>query len=345
MTVGPAVAIITSVFPVGERGRALGISTASVYLGLTVGPFLGGVLTQYLGWRSIFFLSAVLSVFVIVLILWKLRGDWAESAGEKFDLAGSLTFILALAMVLYGLTVLPNIPGIVLIMVGALGVFGFIRWEAKAESPVLNIKLLERNKVFILSNIANLINYSATYAVVFLLSLYLQYIKVLSPQTSGLIIMIQSAVMAASSPFTGRLSDRIEPQIVASTGMALNCVALLLLVFINDQTPLVFIGSSMVIFGLGLGFFVSPNTNAVLGSVPKKTLGVASGMQAAMRNVGMVFSMDIAMILFSIYIGQAQITLEYYSAFLSAIRVGFVIFTVLCFIGIFVQIAGRKAWK
>jgi len=98
MTVGPAVAIITSVFPAGERGRALGISTASVYLGLTAGPFLGGVLTQYLGLRSIFLLSAGLSVFVIALILWKLRGEWAESAGEKFDLSGSLTFILALAM-------------------------------------------------------------------------------------------------------------------------------------------------------------------------------------------------------------------------------------------------------
>jgi EmrB/QacA subfamily drug resistance transporter len=345
MTIGPSIAILTSVFPANERGRALGISVAAVYVGLTAGPFLGGVLTQYLGWRSIFFLSAGLSVPVVALISWKLRGEWAESAGEKFDLAGSLTFILALVMTLYGLTVLPGITGIALIAVGALGIFGFVRWEAKAESPVLNINLLGRNKVFILSNAANLITYSATYAVVFLLSLYLQYIKVLSPQTTGLIILIQSAIMAVASPFAGRLSDKIEPQIVASAGMALNCVALLLLVFLTEQTSPVFIIISMVIFGFGMGLFVSPNTNAVLGSVPKKTLGVASGVQAAMRNVGMVFSMGIVMILFSIYIGQVQIAPEYYPAFLSAMRVGFVIFAVLCFLGIFIQITGRETHK
>lgn len=341
MTIGPSMAILTSVFPANERGRALGISIAAVYVGITAGPYLGGVLTQYVSWRSIFFLSAALTVIVIVLIVWKLRGEWAEAAGERFDLFGSLTFLIALVMILYGLTALPAIPGIALIVSGTLVMFGFVRWEAKAASPVLNVSLLRKNRVFILSNIANLINYSATYAVVFLMSLYLQYIKALPPQTAGLIILIQSAVMAASSPFFGRLSDRIEPQLIASAGMALNCVALVLLAFLDAQTVLVHVASSMIIFGLGMGLFVSPNTNAVLGSVPKKTLGVASGAQAAMRNVGMAFSMGIVMILFSIYIGKAQITPEYYPAFLSATKVGFTIFAAICFVGIFIQLAGR----
>ena len=341
MTIGTSVAILTSVFPIEERGRALGVSVASVYLGLSIGPFLGGVLTQYLGWRSIFFLSTGLGVFVIALVFWKLRGEWADARGEKFDIIGSIAFSLSIVMVLYGFSVLPAIPGIVLIVLGVLVTLGFIRWEAKVESPILDISLLRKNTVFVFSNVATLINYCATTAVIFLLSLYLQYIQELSPQVAGLILLTQPAIMSVVSPFSGRLSDRMDPPILAAIGMAFNFVALLLFVFLTNETTLVFIVISLAIFGFGMGFFVSPNTSAVMGSVGKKILGVASGTQASMRNVGMALSMGIVMILFSVYIGDAQISPEYYPAFLVSMKVGFMIFAALCFGGIFAQLAGR----
>jgi MFS family permease len=149
--------------------------------------------------------------------------------------------------------------------------------------------------------------------------------------------------MAVFSPIAGRLSDRVEPQIVAATGMALSSVALLLFVFLTEETTLGFIIGNLVIFGLGAGFFSSPNTNAVMGSVENKFLGVASGAIGTMRTSGMTLSLGIVMILFSIYIGKAQITPEYYPAFLTSVKVGFMVFAALCFGGVFSQLAGRKA--
>ena len=343
MIIGTSVAIIASVFPAEERGRALGISVGAVYLGLSLGPFIGGVLTQHLGWRSIFFLGTGLSLMVIVLIFWKLKGEWAEARGEKFDLIGAIAFSLSLVMMLYGFSVLPTTPGIVLILLGALGMLAFVRWEAKIESPVFNVGLFRKNTVFVFSNLATLINYSATYAVIFLLSLYLQYIKGLSPQTAGLVLIALPVLVAICSPIAGRLSDVVESWKVAAVGMALTCVALLLFVFLDEETTLGFIIFVLAVLGVGVGFFSTPNVNAVMSSVEKKFLGVASGTNAATRNVGMVLSMGIVMILFSIYIGKAQITPEYYPAFLISVKVGFIIFAALCFGGIFSQLAGGKA--
>ncbi len=343
MTGGTGVAILTSVFPARERGRALGISLGAVYLGLTLGPFLGGVLTEHLGWRSIFFMAAALGLVAIGLIFWKLKGEWAEARGEKFDLVGSIVFVLSLVVVMYGFSVLPTITGIVLFILGALGLFSFVRWEAKVASPIFDVSLFRKNTVFVFSNLAALINYSAIFAASFLMSFYLQYNKGFSPQTAGLILMASSVVMTILAPVAGRLSDRFEPRKVAATGMTLSCVALVLLCFLTEGSAVWYIVTSLVVSGLGIAFFSSPNTNAVMGSVEKKYFGVASGTQGTMRTSGMMLSMGIVMILFSIYIGRAQITPEYYPAFLTSMKVGFVIFAALCFGGIFAQLAGRKA--
>ena len=160
-------------------------------MGLAVGPFLGGVLTQHLGWRSIFFVGAFMCLVVMVMTFLRLRGEWAEAKGEKFDIVGSMAFIISLALVMYGFTILPTIPGIVLVVLGLLGLLAFVRWEARVASPIFNVGLFRKNTVFIFSNMATLLTICATYAVIFLLSLYLQYNKGLSPQTAGLILLAQ----------------------------------------------------------------------------------------------------------------------------------------------------------
>ncbi len=342
MIFGTGVAILTSVFPIGERGKALGINVASVYTGLSLGPFLGGFLTQHLGWRSIFLANVPLGLIIIVLIFWKLKGEWAEAKGEKFDFAGSIIYSITLIAIMYGFSLLPAMSGAWLILMGALGIFSFVKWEMKVESPVLNINLFRNNTVFAFSNLAALINYSATFAVSFLLSLYLQYIKGLSPQNAGIILVSQPVVMAIFSPFAGRLSDRIEPRIVASTGMSLTVVALFLFTFLNDKTTLEFIVVSLILLGFGLALFSSPNTNAVMSSVENRFYGVASGTIGTMRLTGQMLSMGIAMLIFAIYIGRVQITPEYYSLFLSSAKTAFTVFAVLCFVGIFASLARGK---
>ena len=342
MIFSTGVAILTSVFPAEERGKALGINVAAVYLGLSLGPFLGGLLTEHFGWRSIFVLNVPLGLIIIAFIFWKLKGEWAEAKGEKFDITGSVIYSLMLIAIMYGFTLLPQMSGAWLILVGAVGVVAFVKWEMKVESPVLNIGLFRNNTAFALSNLAALINYSATFAVAFLLSLYLQYIKGLSPQNAGLILVAAPVVQAIFSPLAGRLSDRIEPRIVASAGMGLTVISLVLLTFLGEKTSLGFIVASLVVLGFGFALFSSPNTNAVMSSVEKRFYGVASGTLATMRQIGMTFSMGMAMLLFALYIGRVQITPEYYSLFLRSVNVAFVIFAALCFAGTFASLARGK---
>jgi EmrB/QacA subfamily drug resistance transporter len=342
MLAGTAVALLTTVFPANERGKVLGIIVAAAYLGLSLGPVLGGVLTQHLGWRSIFFLGAILGSLVLGVVLWKLKGEWTGAKGERFDVAGSVIYVLGLVALVYGFTLLPAMSGAGLIIGGVIGLSAFVRWETRTRSPVLDINLFKNSRAFTFSNLAALINYSATFAVTFLISLYLQYTKGFNPQNAGLILVAMPAVQAIFSPLTGRLSDRIEPRLIATAGMVLNTVGLVLFIFLNEETSLKLIIGNLILIGFGFALFVSPNTNAIMSSAPKTAYGVASAMLATMRQVGLVLSMGIAMLMFALYVGRVQITPEYYSLFQQSMKTSFIIFAILCFAGIFASLARGK---
>ena len=342
MIFGTGVAIVTSVFPPGERGKALGIYITAVYIGLSIGPFLGGVMTQYLGWRSIFFVNVPIGIIVILLILWKFKGEWAECRGERFDLIGSFIYGVAVVAVMYGFSVLPDLMGAALIALGVIAVIIFALYEMRITSPVLDIALLTENRIFAFSNLSALINYSATFAVTFLLSLDLQYTKGFTPEHAGTILVVQPIVMAMISPIAGRLSDRIEPRIVASAGMAFTAVGLFLLIFLTEATSLWYLAFTLIVLGIGFALFSSPNTNAIMSSVDRRFYGVASGMNGTMRLLGQMLSMGIAMMIFAIFIGPVEITPEYYPQFVSSLHYAFILFTILCIIGIFASLVRGK---
>jgi len=342
MIAGTSVALLTTVYPANERGRVLGIIVAAAYVGLSLGPVLGGVLTEHLGWRSIFFLGALLGLLVLGVVAWKLKGEWAGAKGERFDFAGSLVYVLGLVALVYGFTLLPAMSGAGLIVGGIIGLSAFIWWEMRIRSPILDIGLFRNSRAFTFSNLAALINYSATYAVTFFISLYLQYLKEFSPAHAGLILVAMPAVQAVFSPLTGRLSDRIEPRLIASAGMVLNTVGLVLFIFLTEETSLKFIIGNLILVGFGYALFVSPNTNAIMSSAPKTAYGVASAMLATMRQVGIVLSMGIAMLMFALYMGRVEITPEYYLLFQQSMKTSFIIFAILCFGGIFASLARGK---
>jgi len=342
MIFGTAVAILTSVFPPEERGKALGINVASVYLGLSLGPFLGGFLTQHFGWRSIFIANIPICILVIALIFLRLKGEWADARGEKFDLTGSIVYSLTLLAIMYGVSLMPSWLSFCLIVSGILGIFAFIKRETKTVNPILDVNLFKKNKTFAFSNLSALINYSATFAVIFLLSLYLQYIKGLSPQKAGFILVFQPVVMTIFSPFAGKLSDRIEPSVVASTGMGVIALGLFLFTFLSEETTLEFIIACLMLLGLGFALFSSPNTNAVMSSVEKRFYGVASGTLGTMRLTGQMMSMGITMFIFAIHLGRVQVVPEYYELFLRSERMAFIIFATLCVGGIFASLARGK---
>jgi len=339
MVFGTGVAILTSVYPASDRGRVLGFNVASVYLGLSLGPVLGGILTQQIGWRSIFIVSTLLGLVIVAFVFAKLKGEWAEAKGERFDAAGAVLFSLSLALMMYGFSELPASIGTWTILLGVAFLVTFLLWEVRTQSPLLDVKLLSQNPVFAFSNAAALINYSATYAVTFLLSLYLQYLKRLSPQDAGLVLIFQPALMALTSPLAGRLSDKVEPRIVASIGMAIIVFGLIFFIFIDAETQLWLIAANLVVLGFGFGLFSSPNTNAVMSSVEKRFYGVAAATLGTMRLTGQMLSMGIVMILFALHIGKVKITPEYYPEFLQSVSTAFVIFSVLCVVGVFASLA------
>jgi EmrB/QacA subfamily drug resistance transporter len=335
MLFGTGIAILSSAFPPGERGRALGINVAAVYLGLSCGPFLGGVLTQHAGWRSIFLFNVPLGMVIIVFSLWKLRTERAGSKGEPFDFVGSFIYCAMLVALMYGFSILPGTAGTFLIAAGIAGICIFVAWELKTGKPILDITLFKTNKVFTFSNIAALIHYSATFAVSFLLSLYLQQIKGLSPQNAGAVLISQPLVQAIFSPMAGRMSDRIEPRVVASTGMSLTAAGLFLLTFLEAGTDTWFIISALALLGFGYALFSSPNTNAIMSSVENRFFGVASSMLGTMRLLGQVFSMGIAMMAFALYIGAVEIVPQHYPMLMKSITTVFTVFGFLCTGGIF----------
>jgi len=345
MVFATGIAIISSVFPAEERGKALGITVAAVYSGLSCGPFFGGILTQHFTWRSIFVVNVPLGVIIILLILFKLKGEWADAKGEKFDVKGSVIYGFSLIALMCGVTLLPGISGFVLIITGFFGLFLFFKWERNIRYPVFDVNLFGTNRVFAFSCFAALINYSATFSVTFLTSLFLQYIKELSPGDAGMILISQPIVMALFSPVAGRLSDRIEPRIIASIGMAITASGLILLSMVRENTGLAPIVCCLMLLGFGFALFSSPNMNAIMGSVERKFYGIASGSVGTMRLLGQMLSMGIVTLIFALLIGRVQITTEYHPVFVKSFRLVLVLSSMLCTGGIYLSLSRGKLRK
>lgn len=342
MMFGTGMAIITSAFPVSERGKAIGFTVSAVYLGLSVAPFLGGLLTEYFGWRSLFIVTIPFGLTVFIITLLAVKTEWAEARGEKFDYGGSVVYMVAIAVLMYGFSVLPDRSGIILTVLGAAGILVFIFMELRLTYPVMNIHLFKNNRVFAFSNLAALINYAATFAITFVLSLYLQYIKELSPKEAGILLVTQPLVMMVVASFSGRMSDRYDPRILSSLGMAVITVGLVFLSFLDYATVNGYIIASLVILGTGFGLFSSPNTNSIMSAVEKKFLGVASATVGTMRLTGQMVSMAVATMVFNVLIGNARISSANHHLFIHSTRIIFILFSIFCFIGVFASLARGK---
>ncbi len=342
MIFGTGVAILTSVYPAGEKGKALGYNTAAVYFGLSIGPVLGGFLTQQFGWRAIFYAATLFGICTFLLVTARLKGEWAEARGERFDLTGSLIYGIVLVALMYGFSRLPHLAGFLLVGGSLLGMLVFIEYESRIAYPVINLQLFRNNAVFAFSNLAALINYAATFAVGFLMSFYLQAVKELNPQQAGMVLIIQPLIQSLFSPLTGRLSDRIEPRWVASFGMAVTALGLFSLTFLTADTALLAILVALGAIGFGFAFFSSPNSNAVMGSVARQYYGVAAGTLGTMRLVGQMFSLGIALLIFAVYLGEIQIAHAPLPQLLTSMRVAFGIFAGLCGLGIVASLLRGK---
>jgi EmrB/QacA subfamily drug resistance transporter len=329
-------AMISSAFPVNERGKAFGLTSMSVFVGLILGPILGGVVTEILGWRTLFYLDTIIGIIAAFSIT-RFKHDWIEAKGEKLDILGSFLLGISLIAILYGFSEITNKYSLFLVIAGIIGISLFYLVEKRVDFPLINLDLF-KNKRFIFGNITAFINYGAFVSVGFILTLFLQYLKGYSPITAGLIVSIQSIAMILVSPFAGRLSDKIDPGNVSTAGMVLTTIGVALMTLINFENSLYIGGLSLIIFGAGIGLFYSSNTKMVMSAVDKKYFGIASATLSDMRSMGQIFGMGIVMIFISTILGKVQIMPSNYPELIISLRISLVAITLLSAVGIFTSV-------
>jgi EmrB/QacA subfamily drug resistance transporter len=333
MMFGTSMAILVSVFPPEHRGKAIGINTSVVYFALASGPFLGGLLTQYTGWQSLFFITGLSGIVVAVFACLIIKQEWAESKGEHFDYFGSIIYAAGLFGLIFGFSELPGVLGFLSVATGICCFIVFVLYELRNTQPVFNVRIFAGNKIFGLSCLSALINYACTSAIAFMLSLYLQYIRGFSPQNAGVVLIVQACVQCVVSFYAGRLSDRLNPATLATWGMGIIVAGLTGLIFVSPYTLIVFIVVILFLLGFGFGLFSSPNSNVIMSSVDKKYYGQASATMGTMRLTGQAFSMGIATMAISLSMGNRMITPELHDDFMKSFHITFTIFAVLCIAG------------
>lgn len=345
MIFGTSAAILMSAIPLQKRGQALGINAATVYFSLAAGPFLGGILTQYWGWQSIFYISALIAFLVLIGALFVIKENWKEERKQTFDITGSALYALGLSAIIYGFTILPAIFGFILLAVGIFIMVVFSVYENKQTNPVFNIKVFFENRVFKYSSLSALINYSATFAISFMLSLYLQYVRGLSPRDAGFILIVQSIMMAVVSFASGKLSDKMSASFLSTLGMSIIFVGLIGLCFIGESTNFYIIIALLILIGFGFGVFSSPNMNILMSSVDKQYYGFASATAGTMRLVGQSLSMGIAMMSISLLIGDIKFSADVHTELMYSMRITFIICSVLCLFGVYASSIGTPKNK
>ncbi len=327
-------AIISSVFPAAIRGRVIGLVVSVIYVGLASGPLLGGVMVDQLGWRANFLLQMPVAILVLLLGLFKVSGEWAADERGTFDFPGAVTYCFSIVAICLGVSLLPDNTSYLIVMAGLIGVLVFFKQSKEKQYPLWDVMLFFNNRVFSFSCLASLIMYSAIFMNAVLLSLYLQYLKGMSATSAGMIMMIQPLTMAVFSPLMGRLSERMEPRLLASIGMFVTAMGLFLLALLNASSATALIALALVVTGVGFAIFSSPNVNAIMGSVEKKHLGAASAAVATTRLSGQMISMVLVTLSMALNLGSAQIQPSSYPDLERAISFCFYLAALLCLVGL-----------
>lgn len=339
-----APAILTKSFPAAQRGQALGLQATMTYLGLTVGPSLGGWLTTQFSWRAVFYINVPVGLSALWFGWRYIQKDQYREQIERFDLAGAVVFMLGLIALLTGLNqgqawgwASPVILGIFAAAAILLSIF--IWMEGRVLSPMLDLSLF-RKRVFSLSVLSAVINYVCLYTILFLMPFYLINGRSLNPAQAGLLLTAQPIVMAIVAPISGTLSDRIGARLPGMVGMALLAAGLYLLSRLDSTSAFPQVVFALALVGMGTGVFISPNNSALLGSAPRHRQGIASGMLATARNFGMVLGVGFAGAVFTT-VQASNIQAGPDLALIRGFQVSFLIAAAIAAVGILTT-AGRE---
>lgn len=338
------IAILVLTFPPSKSGEALGIMTAGTYTGLSLGPVIGGFLNQHFGWRSIFVFMAVISAVAFVTAI--RRFDYTSEARAKGldqDVRGTLLYMIGIVLLIYGFSEVTTYSfGKYILLAGIAMLIVFVAVEARTEDPIVNISLFANNRIFAISNITALLNYGATFTISYLLSIYLQVVMGYSSQIAGLILIVQPVIQAMLSPRTGRLSDHVEAWKLVTAGMSICAIALFILSRLGTGSPLAVVIAMLMLAGVGVSFFSSPNTNQIMSAVGPGDKTFASAILSTMRTIGQTFSMAIVTMIAGIYVGSMSLDAAPPDLLVKTIRISFTVSTILCIAGAIMSTARKK---
>ncbi|MBP3792399.1 MAG: MFS transporter [Methanobrevibacter sp.] len=337
-----AMAMVVQAIKPQNRGKALGFTVTGIYLAGSLSPVFCGFLVYNFGWRSMFYFVIPFLILCLVIMILKIPGDWKTYENNKIDSIGYLIYGIGILLFIYGFTNLMNAVGVICITVGMclLIIFGY--YELNIDSPAFNMKLF-KNMKFTSSNIAALCSYLAIAAITTILNYHFQYVRGWNAQLAGIILIITPIIMAIMAPNAGRLSDRIHPQKLAAIGMTIATITLAILLFLDENTPIYLIVIAMILQGVGMGLFTTPNTNAIMSSVPPEETPNASAAQSAMRTIGQTMSLGLLTLVFAWFMGNLKLSSRYADLIVQSSQSICLICTVICIIAIFASLVGIKS--
>jgi MFS family permease len=331
--------MVTAVYPARERGRVLGLAIASVYIGLSVGPILVGNLVEYLGWRSLFWFTVAGMIPPLVLIKMVPR-DVPPTPDEKLDYPAAALWAAGLGLGFAGLAGIGDSHAVPALVLGVVLTGLFLYRNFRSSAPMLDMRLFLDSRRFSFSSLAAFISYLSSTSIAFLMSLYLQYSRGMSPAEAGFMLVAQPIVQAALTPFAGRLSDRVDAGKLASAGLGIIAVTIVIFATtLSGTTSNALLILTLAMTGAGFALFSAPNSNAIMSSVPPLRLGQASGVITVTRLCGQISSLALTTVIFSVVIGPGSITPDKYPAFITASKICFWIFAPLCLAGILASLA------
>jgi EmrB/QacA subfamily drug resistance transporter len=348
MSMGPA--IITINTPAKERGKSLGAIAVSVSIALILGPVIGGMLTSYFGWQSIFYINLPIG---IATLIWAISILPVSKLPEKnpFDFTGAIILFLSLIAIISPLSFADKVgwknPYIIFsLAAGAVLLAVFFIVEYKIKYPMLDLALF-KNRLFTTANISLMLNFIAQYSITLIMPFYLIQLRGFEPSKAGLLLIAAPAVVLIIAPLAGFLADKTDTRFISSAGMLFSSAGLFLISTLKANTNIALMVFYYAIIGFGIGFFQTPNNSAIMGSVQPNCRGVASSMIATMRNLGMVLGVAISGSIFSARMGYLQKTLQLQSlspeqirvqSFTGALQTTFIVAGILSSIAIFMSL-------
>ena len=337
-----AMAMVVHAVKPQNRGKALGFTVTGIYLAGSLSPVFSGYLVHNFGWRSMFYFVIPFLILCVVLMVLKIPKEWKTYEGSKIDAIGYVLYGVGISLFIYGFTNLMNEFGFISVIIGLILLIIFGYYELKLDSPAFNMNLF-RNMKFTSSNVAALCSYLAIASLTTILNYHFQYVRGWNAQMSGFMLIITPIIMAIMAPNSGKLSDKIHPQKLAAIGMSITTVALVILIFLDANMPLYLIVVAMILQGVGMGLFTTPNTNAIMSSVPPKETPNASAAQSAMRTIGQTMSLGILTLVFAWIMGNLKLSSEYSSMIVQSSQLICIICTVICIIAIFASLVGIRS--